>query len=154
MRAGGRFGVRAPRPAVHIRCRLLANPHAFTHNSHLKAVGGFMRVVSSREIRLGLMLVTALSCALLPTAGQAYTPEEQQACQPDAFRLCGPEIPDVDRVTACMIAKRAQLSPQCRVFFRSGPEPVSEAGAPLNIRPSARKHVAPKSHKRKKPADT
>src|ERR1700760_1305629 len=104
--------------------------------------------------RLDAAAAAALLLVMLPSVSYAYTPEEPQACQPDAFRLCGPEIPDVDRVTACMIAKRAQLSPQCRVFFRSGPEPVSEAGAPLNIRPSARKHVAPKSHKRKKPADT
>src|ERR1700744_230103 len=112
-----------------------------------------MRVVRSRGFAFGLMCATALSCALLPTAASAYTPEEQQACQPDAFRLCGSEIPDVDRVTAGMIAKKAQLSPQCRAFFRSGPEPVSEAGAPMNIRPAARKHVAPK-HKHKKPAQT
>src|ERR1700742_1972410 len=81
-----------------------------------------MRVMRSRGFTLGLMFATALSCSLLPTAGRAYTPEQQQACQPDAFRLCGPEIPDVDRVTACMIAKKSQLSPQCRAFFRSGPE--------------------------------
>ena len=100
------------------------------------------------------MGATALSCALLPTAGHAYTPEEQQACQGDAFRLCGPQIPDVDRVTACMIARKAELSPGCKVFFRSGPEPVTDAGAPMNIRPAARKHVASKPHKRKKPATT
>ena len=73
------------------------------------------------------MLATALCCSLLPTAGQAYTPEQQQACSGDAFRLCGPEIPDVDRVTACMIARKAELSPGCRVFFRPGPEPVAES---------------------------
>ena len=60
---------------------------------------------------------------MLPAAGYAYTAEQQQACQGDAFRLCGPEIPDVDRVTACMIQKKTQLSPGCRVFFRHDPEP-------------------------------
>jgi hypothetical protein len=125
-----------------------------------------MRVVRSRSLskdlskglssgfQFGLMFATALSCWLLPTAGQAYTPEQQQACSPDAFRLCGPEIPDVDRVTACMIARKAELSPACRVFFRPGPEPVAETGAPMNIRPAARKHVAPRPHKHKKPART
>lgn len=113
-----------------------------------------MRVVRSRGFTLGLMLATALSCWLLPTAGQAYTPEQQQACSGDAFRLCGPEIPDVDRVTACMIARKAELSPGCRVFFRPGPEPVTDTGAPINIRPSARKHVAPKPHRHKKPTTT
>jgi hypothetical protein len=118
-----------------------------------------MRVVRSRAFTLGLMLATALGCSLLPTAGRAYTPEEQQACSGDAFRLCSSEIPDVDRVTACMIARKAELSPGCRVFFRPGPEPAAEASAPMNIRPSARrhvapKHVAPKPHKHKKPATT
>jgi hypothetical protein len=117
-----------------------------------------MRVVRTRGFTLGLMCAAVLGCSLLPTAGQAYTPEEQQACSGDAFRLCGPEIPDVDRVTACMVARKAELSPGCRVFFRPGPEPVADTGAPMNIRPSARKHAAPKatksSHKHKKPAAT
>jgi hypothetical protein len=104
------------------------------------------------NFQLGLMLVTALSFSLLPSAGEAYTPEQQQACSDDAFRLCGPEIPDVDRVTACMVARKAELSPGCRVFFRPDREPVTEAGAPLSIRPAARGHVAPKPHKYKKPA--
>jgi len=92
--------------------------------------------------------------ALPPTASQAYTPEEQQACSNDAFRLCGPEIPDVDRVTVCMIRNKAQLSPDCRAFFRP-PEPESapiqvNTGKPLSIRPvTARKPV--KSRKPKKP---
>jgi hypothetical protein len=111
-----------------------------------------MREVWSRRFHLGLWLVSALSCPMLPTASEAYTPDEQQACSGDAFRLCGPEIPDVDRVKACMIARQAQLSPDCRAYFRAGPEPVTEASAPLTIRPGARKHGAPR--KLKKPAST
>jgi len=108
-----------------------------------------MRVVRSRGFPLGLMLATALCCSLLPTAGRAYTDEQQQACTGDAFRLCSSAIPDVDRVTACMVARKAELSPGCRVFFRS--EPVAEASAPMNIRPPARRHVAPRPHRHKKP---
>lgn len=113
-----------------------------------------MRVVQSRHFKFGLLLATAVSFSMLPTAGEAYTPEQQQACSDDAFRLCGPEIPDVDRVTACMIARKAELSPGCRVFFRSDPEPVVGTGAPLSIQPAARKHGAPKPHKHKKPTRT
>jgi hypothetical protein len=89
------------------------------------------------------MTLAALSVAALPSAGHAYTPEEQAACQPDAFRLCGSEIPNIDRVTACMLAKRAQLSPECKRYFRADPQPVTvtdpPAGAPVNIRPRAAK---------------
>jgi hypothetical protein len=93
------------------------------------------------DFRVGATLAVALSYSLLPTAGHAYTQEEQQACQPDAFRLCSSEIPDVDRVTACMIARKSQLSPQCREFFRAGPEPdeaaAVSAGRPMSIKPAA-----------------
>jgi hypothetical protein len=111
--------------------------------------------VRSSNFRLGLMFATALAVSMLPTAGHAYTPEEQQACSADAFRLCGPEIPDVDRVTVCMVRHKAELSPGCRVFFRpSEPEAAPAAtGRPLSIGPATvRKPVPAKPRKPKKPA--
>jgi hypothetical protein len=112
-------------------------------------------------------LVLALSLSFLSSAAHAYTPEQQQACTPDAFRLCGDAIPDVARVTACMIARKSQLSPGCRVFFRS-PEPVAApvttvrrpvritpvaARKPVSGKPvAARKPVSVKPKKPKKPA--
>jgi hypothetical protein len=55
-----------------------------------------------------------------PAAAQAQgTPEQQQACQPDAMRLCSEFVPDVDRITACMIKNRMRLSPPCRAVFTS-----------------------------------
>ena len=56
--------------------------------------------------------IAALS-ALLVTAGagaaqaQSYTAEQEQACTPDAMRLCASYIPDVGRITACMHQRRA-----------------------------------------------
>jgi hypothetical protein len=102
------------------------------------------------------MLAMALSASLLASAAQAYTPEEQQACSPDAFRLCGDAIPDVDRITACMIRKRSELSPGCRVYFRS-PEAVAApaviARRPVRITPvTARRPVSVKPKKPKKSA--
>jgi hypothetical protein len=90
----------------------------------------------SGDFRFSLWLAMALSCSMWPAASRAYTPEGQQACSDDAFRLCNAEIPDVDRVTACMVRKRSQLSPGCQVFIRPDPEvaPVA-AGKPLSIRP-------------------
>ncbi len=69
--------------------------------------------------------------------------EQQQACMPDAFRLCSSEIPDVGRITACMVHNRSQLSPQCRAFFRNGAEAGEVAGDPAGrpFRPvAAHKH--------------
>jgi hypothetical protein len=91
-----------------------------------KFLGGFMFAIRSSNFKLSLMLVTTLSCALSfllwPVAARAYTAEEQQACSNDAFRLCSAEIPDVDRITVCMIRNKSQLSPGCRVFFRRDPK--------------------------------
>jgi hypothetical protein len=113
-----------------------------------------MLAIRSGNFQFGLMLAAALSCSLAlllwPTAGRAYTAEEQQACSGDAFRLCSAEIPDVDRVTVCMIRNKSRLSPGCRVFFRPDPEVApAAAGRPLSIRPG--QHVGPR-HKPKKHA--
>ncbi|MGX4773885.1 hypothetical protein ACWAUC_29260 [Bradyrhizobium guangdongense] len=95
-------------------------------------------------------LSLALAVLVLPGKALAYTPEEQQACTPDAMRLCGEFVPNVDAITACMIQKKAQLSPQCAVFFRRGPEPGEvRAGRPTNIKPVAAKKSKPKSRKKK-----
>lgn len=113
-----------------------------------------MVAVMSRIGRACSMPAIALSLSFFSSAAYAYTPEQQQACTPDAFRLCGDAIPDVNRVTACMIARKAQLSPGCRVYFRS-PEPVAgravTAHRPVRITPaSARKPVSVKPKKPKK----
>jgi hypothetical protein len=95
-------------------------------------------LVRSRRIHLGLMLGAAFAVFMWPAAGQAYTQEQQQACSGDAFRLCGSEIPDVDRITVCMVRNKSQLSPECRAYFKPEPEltPVA-AGKPLSIKPEA-----------------
>jgi hypothetical protein len=96
----------------------------------------------------------ALGLLVQPGAGLAYTPEQQQACTPDAMRLCGEFVPNVDAITACMIQKKAQLTPQCAAFFRRGPEPGAvRAGAPTNITPVVAKKTKPKAAKKKKTDD-
>ena len=112
-----------------------------------------MNAIGKWGFRASLPLATALFVSVLSTSAFAYTPEQQQACTPDAMRLCGNYIPDVDRITACMIARRSQLSPECRRYFRPGPAPGEvAAGPPTNIKPVARKPVSAKAKKPKKPA--
>jgi len=38
-------------------------------------------------------------------------------CTGDALRLCGHEVPNVQRITACMVRNRAQVSPGCRAVM-------------------------------------
>ena len=93
-------------------------------------------MLKSGNLRPAAVLVATLSFFLaLPGAGHAYTPEQQQACSDDAFRLCQAEIPDIDRITVCMIRNKSQLSPRCRAYF----EPTSASvGDPASIRPQKR----------------
>src|ERR1700674_2300790 len=68
--------------------------------------------------------VVALGASFTPAPAAAQsrgTPEQQQACQPDAMRLCSEFVPDVERITACMIKNRIRLSPPCRAVFSASP---------------------------------
>ena len=105
-----------------------------------------------------LVLATTLCASVAAVPAFAYTPEQQQACSGDAFQFCGSEIPDVDRVTACMIRNKSQLSPGCRAFFRPGPESdesaATPAGRPMAIKPAANKSSTKAPKPKKKPAET
>jgi hypothetical protein len=110
-----------------------------------------MNAICRWGFQFALALAISLFASNISTPASAYTPEQQQACTPDAMRLCGEYVPDVERITACMIARKSQLSPECRQFFRPGPEP-EEADTPTDIKPVARKPVRAKAKKPKKPA--
>jgi len=53
------------------------------------------------------------------TPSAAATPEERLTCTPDVLRLCGTEIPDVERVVACMKRERSKLSKACAAVVRT-----------------------------------
>jgi len=117
-----------------------------------------MFVISHARFKLALLLATGLAAVLASGESRAYTAEQQQACTPDAFRLCSSEIPDIERVRACMVRNKSQLSPQCRAFFRPGPESGEAAGdapgKPVSIRPAAAERVRPHRIRKPKPDDT
>jgi len=75
--------------------------------------------MSARQMCKVVILVgrVTLSVVSLPTQSHALiiTESERAACTPDVVRLCGSEIPNVDRVIACMKAKRANLSVPCKL---------------------------------------
>jgi hypothetical protein len=81
-------------------------------------------------IRTATYLVSASVSALvafvpLGWLNAAGTAEQQQACFVDAITFCSSEIPDVQRITACMVRNIDRLSPRCRAQFGqpvTGPE--------------------------------
>jgi hypothetical protein len=41
-------------------------------------------------------------------------------CSGDAFRLCSSEIPNIPKITVCMVKHRAELSADCRTVMDKG----------------------------------
>lgn len=67
-------------------------------------------------------IFVVLSGTLLPAIGQTPnpsmhlfqgTPAEQAACNADAVKLCGGDMPDPVRVLTCLKNFRMRLSPAC-----------------------------------------
>jgi hypothetical protein len=64
-----------------------------------------------------------------PASSEEYrgTLEQQLACTPDVFRLCGDQIPDANRIVACLRQNTPQLSGACRSVFESNASASPEA---------------------------
>src|SRR5260370_41217492 len=103
------------------------------------------------RIMLSLAMSTACSVAVLtPAFSEEYrgTAEQQMACTPDVWRLCFDQIPDVDRITACLRQNTPQLSGPCRSVFESNAS-VQQQTVP---QPQARHHAAPPAYQAQPPA--
>ena len=72
--------------------------------------------------RIALFFTVAVAAmALSAHHSPAFSSDAQQMCTGDAMRLCGHEVPNVQRITACMHKLRAQVSAGCRaVMEREG----------------------------------
>jgi hypothetical protein len=68
---------------------------------------------TARKITLALAFAASFS-AVSSTASFAFSSEAQQQCTGDAFRLCSSEIPNIPKITACMIKHKSDLSVGCR----------------------------------------
>ncbi len=53
---------------------------------------------------------------------------QQMACTPDVFRLCGAQMPDANRITACLRQNTPQLSGACRAVFDSSASAAQGTG--------------------------
>jgi hypothetical protein len=72
------------------------------------------RIVLSLALSIGGIVASAAY------AGEYRgTWEQQMACTPDVWRLCSGQIPDVERIVACLRQNTPQLSDGCRAVFAS-----------------------------------
>lgn len=66
----------------------------------------------------GLALGFAAIVSIVSTTSSfAFSAEAQQMCTGDAFRLCSSEIPNIPKITACMMKHRSDLSTGCRAVM-------------------------------------
>src|SRR5689334_13761353 len=104
-----------------------------------------------------LSLMLPLGGALMSRAASADpyrgTWEQQMACTPDVWRLCGSQIPDVDRIVACLRQNTPNLSEGCRAVFQSNnsidqPQPTPPRG---RVAPAPGMRAAPQPPLRNAP---
>ena len=69
-----------------------------------------------RNVGMALAVAASLS-AVTSTASHAFSEEARSQCTGDAFRLCSSEIPNIPKITACMVKNRANLSSGCRAVM-------------------------------------
>ena len=63
------------------------------------------------------LVLAASFSAVTSTSSFAFSAEAQPQCTGDAFRLCSSEIPNISKITACMMKHRASLSSGCRAVM-------------------------------------
>ncbi|MHC4050908.1 hypothetical protein [Bradyrhizobium sp. 25ACV] len=70
--------------------------------------------IRDTSLALGLAAVVSL---VATSSSFAFSAEAQQQCTGDAFRLCSAEIPNIPKITACMMKHRSDLSVGCRAVM-------------------------------------
>ena len=82
--------------------------------------------------RIHVLLATSFLALCAATAAHAASEDEQaKACRGDAMHFCSSEIPNKEKITACMKQHVDELSPACRAMFKGGKKGGAKAnGAP------------------------
>ena len=75
-------------------------------------------MTSCRTFKIATLVALATAATALSTSPTlAFSQEAQQMCTGDAMRLCGHEVPNIQRITACMARNRAHVSAGCRAVM-------------------------------------
>jgi hypothetical protein len=87
-----------------------------TEGSDMRSFRIFSRIFLTLALSIGGGIAAQTAASADEYRG---TFEQQMACTPDVFRLCGAQIPDVNRIVACLRQNTPQLSGPCRAVFDS-----------------------------------
>src|ERR1044071_7334999 len=98
------------RAAIQAAC---SAPNNERHRRRVQHFGNrSMTLRRTSKIAL-LFAVASAATALLAAPNPATASDAQQMCMGDAMRLCGHEVPNVQRITACMVKNRPRVGPGC-----------------------------------------
>jgi hypothetical protein len=70
-------------------------------------------------MRLALAAL-ALTAVVGTASAESQRDRQERACQADAMKFCKDDVPDEDKIAACMGQHRAQLSVNCGIVFDRG----------------------------------
>ncbi|HXO71991.1 MAG TPA: hypothetical protein VN838_23770 [Bradyrhizobium sp.] len=96
-----------------------------------------------RAPRFVVIPVMSLACGIaMQQAAQSQeyrgTFQQQLACTGDVLSLCGDQIPDTNRIVACLRQNTPQLSDGCRAVFESNASLPQQQAAPQQLSPARR----------------
>ena len=96
-----------------------------------------------RAARFVMIPVMSLACGIaFQTAARAQeyrgTLQQQLACTPDVLRFCGEQIPDTNRIVACLRQNTPQLSDPCRAVFETNASVPQQPVPARRVDPSRR----------------
>jgi hypothetical protein len=112
----------------------LPAPHSLAKRECLSTRSREGSNMRAQRIMLGLVLAIGGAQAALAEEYRG-TMEQQMACTPDVWRLCSDQIPDVNRIVACLQRNTPNLSGGCRAVFESNNSmPQTQAVPPLRGR--------------------
>jgi len=77
----------------------------------------YQTIASLFKTTASLLAFATTAIVIQTSPSLAFSSEAQQMCSGDAMRLCSSEIPDIPRIRACMVQKKAQVSPGCRAVM-------------------------------------
>ena len=111
---------RLNRQIVHLRpLPRFVLPHRALRQANVSHQG--RQEIAMTKMTMCLAAVATVGIVSVALAGKSQaegTAEQRWACEQDAFKFCGSEIPNVPRITACMIKNVKKLSPTCRAQFK------------------------------------
>src|SRR5262249_16960212 len=93
-----------------------------------------LRAGAVRRLTMAALLMTGSSALAQENRG---TEEQRVACTPDVLRLCSWEIPNVDRIVACLRREKTPLRAGCRPVLEyegtASPAAVNNGAEPRHV---------------------